>query len=74
MSVASASVTRRAVLLALALYLLWVFATWFFEGRLLTFQRPEDVGARLTYALVANVLIGIAGSTLVNRACRGGDL
>jgi hypothetical protein len=56
-----------ALTLALALYLLWVFATWFFEGRVLTFQRPEDVGARLLYALVANVLVGIGGSALVIR-------
>lgn len=64
---AAASATRKALLLALALYAVWVFATWFFEGRILTFQRPEDIGARLTYALVANVLVGIGGTALVIR-------
>jgi hypothetical protein len=37
------------------------------EGRILTLQRPEATGARLTYALVANNLIGIGGSVLVVR-------
>ena len=30
-------------------------------------QKPEDIGARLCCALVANVLIGIGGSALVIR-------
>jgi hypothetical protein len=67
MSANSASTTWRALALALGLYLLWVFVTWLLEGRILTFQRPEDVAARLTYALVANILIGIGGSALVIR-------
>lgn len=67
MSTATAPHNRRALSLAFVLYLLWVFATWLLEGRILTFQRPEDIGARLIYALVANVLIGIGGSALVIR-------
>ena len=67
MRAAAAPNTRMALTLAFGLYLLWVFATWFLEGRILTFQRPEDIGARLIYALVANVLIGIGGSALVIR-------
>lgn len=66
-STATAPNNRRALSLAFVLYLLWVFATWLLEGRILTFQRPEDIGARLIYALVANVLIGIGGSALVIR-------
>ena len=62
MNNAASTATRRTLGLALALYLSWVF-----EGRVHTFQRPEDVDARLTYALVANVLIGIGGSALVIR-------
>lgn len=58
---------RRAVILALALYLLWVLATYLLEGRILTLQRPEATGARLAYALVANILVGIGGSVLVVR-------
>lgn len=53
------------------MYLLWVLATYLLEGRILTFQRPEDIGARLLYALVANVLIGIVGSALVIRFLSG---
>jgi hypothetical protein len=58
---------RLAVSLAVGLYLVWVLATYLLEGRIHTFLRPEAMGARLTYALVANVLIGIGGSALVIR-------
>jgi hypothetical protein len=67
MSATAASGTWRAIILAMALYLLWVLVTYLLEGRILTFQRPEDLGARLVYALVANVLIGVGGSALVIR-------
>ena len=59
--------TRRALTLALALYLLWALATYLLEGRILTLQRPEATGARLAYALVANIFVGIGGSVLVIR-------
>jgi hypothetical protein len=49
------------------LYLLWVLVTYLLEGHILTLQRPEATGARLAYALVANILIGIGGSVLVVR-------
>ena len=67
MSVAAAPNTRMAFILAIGLYLLWVLATYLLEGRILTLQRPEAAGARLLYALVANILIGIGGSVLVVR-------
>jgi len=67
MSTTIAPSTRRALILALALYLLWVLVTYLLEGRIHTFQRPEDMGARLVYTLVANILIGIGGSALVIR-------
>jgi len=67
MSATAAPSTRRALTLALALYLLWVLATYLLEGRILTLQRPEATGARLAYALVANILVGIGGSVLVVR-------
>jgi hypothetical protein len=47
--------------------LVWVLATYLLEGRIHTLLRPEAMGARLSYALVANVLIGIGGSALVIR-------
>ena len=62
MSATAAPSTRRALTLALALYLLWVLVTYLLEGRILTLQRPEATGARLAYELVANILIGIGGS------------
>lgn len=57
-----------AFVVAIALYLAWVIATYFLEGRILTLQRPDATGARLLYALVANILIGIGGAALVVRA------
>ena len=56
-----------ALSVALGLFLLWVFATYLLEGRIQTFLRPEAMGARLFYALIANILIGIGGSALVIR-------
>jgi hypothetical protein len=67
MSATVAPSTRRALTLAIALYLSWVLVTYLLEGRILTFQRPEDTGVRLVYALVANIFIGIGGSALVIR-------
>lgn len=67
MSAVAAPSSRRALTLALSLYLLWVLATYLLEGRIVTLQRPEAIGARLIYALVANILIGIIGSALVIR-------
>src|SRR5215204_2218910 len=67
MSTTIAPSTRRALILALAWYLLWVLVTYLLEGRIHTCQRPEDMGARLVYTLVANILIGIGGSALVIR-------
>jgi hypothetical protein len=56
-----------ALTLALGLYLWWVLVTYLLEGRIHTFQRPEAMGARLIYALVTNIVIGIGGSALVIR-------
>jgi hypothetical protein len=58
---------RVAFALAAALYLIWATATYLLEGRILTLQRPEAAGARLTYALTANVLVGVGGAALVVR-------
>ena len=67
MSAATAPNTRMALVLAVGLYLVWILATYLLEGRIHTFLRPEATGARLLYALVANILIGIGGATLVIR-------
>ena len=52
---------------ALALWLCWTAATYLLEGRVLTLTRPEDTGARILYSVVANLLIGTAGSVYVLR-------
>ena len=57
---------RRAILLTIALYLVWTAATYLLEGRLHTLLRP-DATARLTYAIVANLLIGLVGAVGVLR-------
>ena len=59
--------TRVSLSLAAFLYLAWVLATYLLEGRIHSLLRPEAMGARLSYALIANVLIGIVGSALVIR-------
>lgn len=43
---------------ALLLYLLWCLATYALEGSQHTLLRPEAVGLRLVYTLVANMFIG----------------
>jgi hypothetical protein len=67
MSAARTPNTRMALSLAFGLYLVWVLATYLLEGRIRTLLRPEAMGARLSYALIANVLIGIGGSALLIR-------
>jgi|SRR5215208_4188225 hypothetical protein len=74
MSTAAAPNTRRALTLAFGLYLVWVLATYLLEGRIHTLLRPEAIGARLSYALVANVLIGISGSALAIRLLSSASL
>ncbi len=59
---------RTAFIVALVLFLVWTLATYLLEGRILTLQRPEAVGARLAYALVANLLIGVVGAAFFVRA------
>lgn len=51
--------TRTALRNALAVYIAWVAATYLLEGMAGTLLRPEAVGLRLAYAIVANVAIGI---------------
>lgn len=58
---------------ALAVYLLWVAATWLLEGLPRTLLRPEAAGLRLAYALIANLGIGMLLSFwLIRRQLRAG--
>ena len=50
---------RLAIRNALVIYALWALATWLLEGLPGTLVRPEAVGLRLAYALIANLAIGI---------------
>lgn len=61
------------ILSALALFIVWTFATWWFEGRIQTLSRPDAVLDRLVYTVVANVVIGIAVAALLLRFLLGGN-
>jgi hypothetical protein len=64
-----------AVTAAIVAFLVWTAATWFLEGRIQTFLRPDVVVDRLVYTLVANVLIGTVGALVTLRLIvRGGTL
>lgn len=57
----------RLGLTALAVYAAFCAATWFLEGRIQTFLRPDAVADRLIYIGVANLLIGVAGAAVAIR-------
>lgn len=71
MSGSTATNGRGTIALAVSLstfvYLAWVIATYLLEGRIETLLRPEATLARFFYALVANLLIGVAGAVWVLR-------
>lgn len=56
-----------AITAALCLWAVWTFATWWFEGRIGTFARPDAVADRLIYTGVVNVVIGTIGGALTLR-------
>lgn len=53
-------ISSQMVMSGLALYALWVGLTYLLEGRLLTLRRPEARRQRAVYAVVANILVGVA--------------
>ena len=53
--------------LALVTYGIWVIATFFLEGRILTLLRPEAVIDRIVYTFIANIIIGILLALFVVR-------
>jgi hypothetical protein len=73
-SVSTHNTLWRALALAASLYVAWTAATYLLEGRLLTLLRPEDTADRLTYAVVANLLIGTVGAVGVVRWLHGQGL
>jgi hypothetical protein len=64
----------RAVSLALVFFAVWTAATWFFEGRIDTLLRPDAVVDRLVYAVVANLIVGIAGTIFALRLVFGWNI
>lgn len=58
-------ITIPGLALALATYVIWSAATWFFEGRLHTLLRPDAVADRLVYALGVNLLLGTVATLLI---------
>jgi hypothetical protein len=61
----------KTIWAALILFVIWTAATWFLEGRIDTLLRPDAVVDRLLYAVVANLVIGIAGAIFVLRVVFG---
>ena len=61
-----ASRAKTAVLWSVAVYLIWMLATYLLEGRINLLQQPTVVG-RFSYVLIANVLIGTIGAFWVLR-------
>jgi hypothetical protein len=49
--------TIRLITIAIAIYLVWILATYLLEGRINLLQKPNPVG-RLIYAVTANMIIG----------------
>ncbi|WP_254271909.1 hypothetical protein [Haloarcula marina] len=57
----------RAMAAAVGTFVLWTAVTYLLEGRLRTLLRPEAAFDRVTYALVANVLVGTVLALWVTR-------
>ena len=49
--------TTRFIITAIAIYLVWLLATYLLEGRIHLLQKPDPL-ARLIYAVIANMIIG----------------
>src|ERR1044072_1575372 len=49
--------TIRLITIAIAIYLVWIYATYLLEGRINLLQKPNPLG-RLIYAVIANMIIG----------------
>jgi hypothetical protein len=64
--------SRRPIAAAALVYAIWTFLTWWFEGRIGTFLRPDAVADRAVYALLVNLGVGVAASILVLRATAPG--
>jgi hypothetical protein len=57
----------RYVGASFGLWAVWTAATFLLEGYPRTLLRPDAVGLRIAYALIANILIGVVGAAVVLR-------
>ena len=64
--IAAKSTNLKLLAVALALYIVWVAATWILEGRILLYQNVTPLG-RLTYVSIANIAIGTVLAILAIR-------
>lgn len=55
----------RIAAAAASLYAAWVLATYLLEGSQRTLLRPDATALRLTYTVVANMLIGVVGGVWI---------
>jgi uncharacterized membrane protein YwzB len=53
------TIATRLITIAIAIYLVWILATYLMEGRINLLQKPNPFG-RLIYAVIANMIIGTA--------------
>jgi hypothetical protein len=49
------SIKNKPILIPIAIYFLWVLATYLLEGRINLLQNPDSIG-RFTYAITANIM------------------
>lgn len=54
------------VAIALSIYIIWVAATYILEGRIHLFQKVDPIG-RMTYVVIANIVIGTVMSAIAIR-------
>ena len=63
----------RIISSSIGLWLLWTLTTWWLEGRIGTFRRPDAVTDRLIYTVVVNIVIGVVGTAFLLRHLLGGN-
>jgi hypothetical protein len=63
----------RVLISALAVFVAWTAVTWWLEGRIHTFLRPEAAFDRALYAVVANLLLGVGASLWVLQRWRDAE-
>lgn len=57
--------TEQSILLAIALFLIWMILTYLMEGLRKTFLKPVNSVDRIVYTLITNTLVGTIGGLLI---------